>query len=138
MLPYADALTLLGSLLGSPDLTTDQAVLDALAGAVVLVDDDGTSLYSAHLAAANYLDGIIVQSELAAAAGGRMSGFASEGSEVTFAATDLTGLRRLAARFRRAAAGGVSVINLGDPRRDEPPRSTYGPTPRPVWVPHVR
>ena len=135
MLTYDDALARAGQLLGIADPASDSA----LVAAVLSTERDDT--YSAHLGAASYLDGIIAQAEIAAATGG-LASFSSEGSSFTYRAGDLTGLRRLAARLRLAATGGVRVLNLDTIRDDEPPRSTYQTAgthaPRPVWAPHVR
>ena len=135
MVTYDDALTTAGRLLG----ITDPAADPALVAAVLSTERDDT--YSGHLGAASYLDGIIAQAEIAAATGG-VASFTSEGSSFTYRAGDLTGLRRLAARLRLAATGGVRVLNLDTIRDDEPPRSTYQTAgthaPRPGQAPHVR
>ena len=135
MVTYDDALTTAGRLLG----ITDPAADPALVAAVLSTERDDT--YSGHLGAASYLDGIIAQAEIAAATAGGVASFTSEGSSFTYRAVDLTGLRRLAARLRLAATGGVRALNLDTIRDDEPPRSTYQTvgtsTPRPVWAPHV-
>ena len=135
MTTYDNALATAGRLLG----ITDPAADPALVAAVLSTERDDT--YSGHLGAASYLDGIIAQAEIQAATGG-VASFASEGTSFTYRAADLTGLRRLAARLRLAATGGVRVLNLDTIRDDEPPRSTYQTAgthaPRPVWAPHVR
>ena len=135
MTTYDNALATAGRLLGITAPASDTALVDA----VLSTERDGT--YSAHNGAASYLDGIIAQAEIAAATGG-VASFTSEGSSFTYRAGDLTGLRRLAARLRLAATGGVRVIQLDTIRDDEPPRSTYQTTgthaPRPVWAPHDR
>ena len=137
MTTYDEALAVAGRLLGIADPAADQA----LTAAVLATATGDEPTYSAHLGAASYLDGIIAQAEIQAATGG-VASFASEGTSFTYRAADLTGLRRLAARLRLAATGGVRVIHLDGPRDDEPPRSTYQTvgtdTPRPVWAPHVR
>lgn len=136
MTSFDSALNTAGRLLGISDPAADPA----LVAAVLSTERDDT--YSGHLGAASYLDGIIAQAEIAAATAGGVASFSSEGSSFTYRAGDLTGLRRLAARLRLAATGGVRVIHLDGPRDDEPPRSTYQtvgtPAPRPVWAPHVR
>ena len=135
MVTYDDALTTAGRLLGITDPASDPALVDAV------LSTEREDTYSAHLGAASYLDGIIAQAEIAAATGG-VASFTSEGSSFTYRAADLTGLRRLAARLRLAAMGGVRVLNLDTIRDDEPPRSTYQTAgthaPRPMWAPHVR
>ena len=134
MTTYDNALATAGRLLGITDPASDQALVDAV------LSTEREDTYSAHLGAASYLDGIIAQAEIQAATGG-VASFTSEGSSFTYRAGDLTGLRRLAARLRLAATGGVRVLNLDTIRDDEPPRSTYQAvgtdTPRPVWAPHV-
>ena len=135
MTTYDNALATAGRLLGITDPASDTALVTAV------LSTEREDTYSAHLGAASYLDGIIAQAEIAAAAGG-VASFSSEGSSFTYRAADLTGLRRLAARLRLAATGGVRVLNLDTIRDDEPPRSTYQTVgthaPRPVWAPHVR
>ena len=135
MTTYDNALATAGRLLGITDPASDPALVDAV------LSTEREDTYSAHLGAASYLDGIIAQAEIAAATGG-VASFASEGSSFTYRAADLTGLRRLAARLRLAAMGGVRVLNLDTIRDDEPPRSTYQTAgthaPRPMWAPHVR
>ena len=135
MTTYDNALATAGRLLGITDPASDSALVDA----VLSTERDDT--YSGHLGAASYLDGIIAQAEIAAATGG-VASFTSEGSSFTYRAGDLTGLRRLAARLRLAATGGVRVIQLDTIRDDEPPRSTYQTTgthwSRPGQAPHVR
>ena len=136
MTTYDDALTTAGRLLGITDPASDPA----LVAAVLSTEREDT--YSGHLGAASYLDGIIAQAEIAAATAGGVASFTSEGSSFTYRAVDLTGLRRLAARLRLAATGGVRVLNLDTIRDDEPPRSTYqtagAHAPRPMRAPHVR
>ena len=135
MTTYDNALATAGRLLGITDPASDTALVDAV------LSTEREDTYSGHLGAASYLDGIIAQAEIAAATGG-VASFTSEGSSFTYRAGDLTGLRRLAARLRLAATGGVRVLNLDTIRDDEPPRSTYqtagAHAPRPVWAPHVR
>ena len=135
MVTYDDALTTAGRLLGITDPAADPALVDAV------LSTEREDTYSGHLGAASYLDGIIAQAEIQAATGG-VASFTSEGTSFTYRAGDLTGLRRLAARLRLAATGGVRVLNLDTIRDDEPPRSTYQTAgthaPRPVWAPHVR
>ena len=134
MTTYDNALATAGRLLGITDPASDTALVDAV------LSTEREDTYSGHLGAASYLDGIIAQAEIQAATGG-VASFASEGSSFTYRAGDLTGLRRLAARLRLAATGGVRVLNLDTIRDDEPPRSTYqtagNHAPRPVWAPHV-
>ena len=135
MLTYDDALAQAGRLLGIADPAADPALVDAV------LSTEREDTYSGHLGAASYLDGIIAQAEIAAATGG-VASFTSEESSFTYRAVDLTGLRRLAARLRLAATGGVRVLNLDTIRDDEPPRSTYQTAgthaPRPAQAPHVR
>ena len=135
MTTYDNALATAGRLLGITDPASDPALVTAV------LSTEREDTYSGHLGAASYLDGIIAQAEIAAAMAGGVASFTSEGSSFTYRAVDLAGLRRLAARLRLAATGGVRVIHLDGPRDDEPPRSTYHTvgtdTPRPVWAPHV-
>ena len=135
MTTYDNALATAGRLLGITDPASDTA----LVAAVLSTEREDT--YSGHLGAASYLDGIIAQAEIAAATGG-VASFTSEGSSFTYRAGDLTGLRRLAARLRLAATGGVRILNLDTIRDDEPPRSTYQTAgthaPRPGQAPHAR
>ena len=134
MTTYDNALATAGRLLGITDPASDQALVDAV------LSTEREDTYSGHLGAASYLDGIIAQAEIAAATGG-VASFTSEGSSFTYRAGDLTGLRRLAARLRLAATGGVRILNLDTIRDDEPPRSTYQTAgthaPRPGQAPHV-
>ena len=135
MTTYDNALALAGRLLGVSDPASDPALVAAV------LSTEREDAYSGHLGAASSLDGIIAQAEIAAATGG-VASFTSEGSSFTYRAVDLAGLRRLAARLRLAATGGVRVLNLDTIRDDEPPRSTYQTAgthaPRPMWAPHVR